>query len=182
MRGNTSDQSGRLASRLILVAGIKRSGSTWMYNAVRLILKHAGKPHYATNRRNYDSSRKEPYHVLKIHKFSPEFADAAWKIFTSFRQIDEIKDSFKAFRGRELSDVDMSQMINDLLRYQAKSCYLLDYPDINNNPYDAVSQMAESLEVNVPLEPVLAELADLSPPMDRDFDDQTLLFRNHRRG
>jgi len=54
----------------VLCAGIPRSGSTWLYNAARLLLAHAAGPArvYGAWVEQYDPSHPEPWHVVKAHE------------------------------------------------------------------------------------------------------------------
>ena len=61
--------------KLILIAGMKRSGSTWMYNAVRLMLKDAGKDVYGCWIDDYDESNTAEFHVVKTHKWDKDLVE-----------------------------------------------------------------------------------------------------------
>ena len=150
-----------------------------MYNAIRIILMQAGKTIFASNPKGYDVSSDAEYHVLKIHRYDQKYAERAWKIFTSFRSIDQIKQSFFNFKEKMLDDKEISEMMENLLQYQQRSCYLMRYDRIINDQSNLISEIARELGVAADSDAVMEELKALEPPTNEDFDPQTLLFRNH---
>jgi len=73
---------------IVISAGLPRSGSTWQFNAARLILDQAGTKYYAAWVKDYDPTRPEPVHLIKAHQFRtiPAHYD---KIIYSHRKIEE---------------------------------------------------------------------------------------------
>ncbi len=79
---------------LILCAGMTRSGSTWLYNTVRLLLEleYPGEV-YGCWYNNYDPSHVARYHVIKLHAPNDDLAEKAEKIVTSYRDLRDIAAS-----------------------------------------------------------------------------------------
>jgi len=78
--------------RKIICAGCHRSGSTWLFNALRLSLREAQIPFYSCFHNEYDSTRREEYHVIKTHNFLKQHKHA-YRIFTTTRDLRDIAAS-----------------------------------------------------------------------------------------
>ena len=52
---------------VILIAGMPRSGSTWQFNAARLILNRKHPAIFSGWCADYDPATKEPVHLVKVH-------------------------------------------------------------------------------------------------------------------
>lgn len=82
--------------RLVVCAGMHRSGSTWLYNAVRLILASQMLPVYATfvsNYRKSGCSDGRPIHVVKTHRYYRDIQEAAECVFTTRRDLRDLAAS-----------------------------------------------------------------------------------------
>lgn len=164
-------------SKLIVIAGIKRSGSTWMYNAVRLILKHAGYSVAGGGEQHFDPNCEADYQIVKVHPFRPELARAADYVFISDRDYDEIRVSWKGFSGEVLTDVKLKSWIKWLCQWREYSCYEMWYFDMAIDPMECLSTIHRKL-FGDPVD-ILTELEAIRPPTDADYDPETLLFKNH---
>jgi hypothetical protein len=70
----------------VLVAGMPRSGSTWQFNAVRLLLEDAGLPHWAGWIDDLPEELDVPLRLVKVHQPS-DAPGAPDMIFTTLRPI-----------------------------------------------------------------------------------------------
>ena len=87
-----------MKSKLIIAAGFYRSGSTWQFNALRVICElHFGKDNvYSCFSDHYSpETRAEPIHIVKIHKWNEELARQADLVFTTHRNMEDVKGSMK---------------------------------------------------------------------------------------
>lgn len=81
---------------LYVVAGMHRSGSTWMFNTVRLALMMAGRDVYATTAEPpalYDKDNPAPFHVVKTHAYRSSLARDAAYVMSSKRDLRDIAAS-----------------------------------------------------------------------------------------
>lgn len=164
-------------SKLIVIAGIKRSASTWMYNAARMAILEAGHTVYIDGSgRRFKKSRDEDYQIIKIHPFRPYIALSADVVFTSERHIDDIRASMKRFRGRVLADHAIGKMAYDLRRWRQYSKYHMSYHDAGTDA--AVSAICAVLGLPWSAE-LTRKINAIEPPTDADYDPETMLFRNH---
>lgn len=164
---------------IITIAGIKRSGSTLLYNAVRLTLEHAGmEPHI------YGESNRPPYEepaIIKIHRFRKEVAEEADHVFISNRGYDEVKDSLERFNGEEQRWERIVLFYKWLQRWSlyATPKHYFEYKDLTEDLDTCVYRIADILDLSwVQLEDVACELNQLEPP-ENGQDPKTLLFSNH---
>ena len=84
----TSDAS------LILCAGIPRSGSTWLYNAARMLASHPARgdhPVYGAWIEHYDPSNPARVHVVKVHEPDEKLAWRASAVLTSRRDLRTLR-------------------------------------------------------------------------------------------
>jgi len=174
-------------AKLIIIAGIKRSGSTWVYNAVRLCLEHAGySVHIAGDGQYYQKDCKADYQIIKVHPFHQWMADEADFVFTSDRDDDGIRASWQKFDGRMLSDGLLEKWNRWLRSWNEYSCREMCYEDfIEDGPFDEVFTIWWHLfpkrrdEADTTASKVVNKLNAIKPPTDKDYDPVTLLFSNH---
>lgn len=90
-----------MRSKLIIAAGMPRSGSTWLYNAIRLVL--VSSPFIKDNFScgwigDWRDIAKKEYMLVKVHEFENEMANEAEFIIYSYRDIrDAMASSLRKF-------------------------------------------------------------------------------------
>ncbi|CAD5951812.1 hypothetical protein PCC9214_02603 [Planktothrix tepida] len=92
-----------MESKLIVASGMMRSGSTWLYNATRLVLSSS--PTIKNNLTcgwsgdwKYKKIPEKEYTLIKIHDFVQSIADQATLIVYSYRDIrDAMASNWRAF-------------------------------------------------------------------------------------
>ena len=79
----------------ILIAGIKRSGSTLVYNMARLLAIETGGAVWAGSWEDYEERAIPRYdhHIIKIHHYDRELADSADAIVTTRRSLYDVARS-----------------------------------------------------------------------------------------
>ena len=165
-------------AKLIIIAGIKRSGSTWLYNAVRLCLLNAGYTvHIAGDGQYYEKDCKADYQIIKTHPFRQWMADEADFVFTSDRDDEGIRASWQRFDGRMLSDGLLAKWRRWLDQWRVHTDYDMQYDIMVDFPADCVMSVHGVL-FGFPRN-TLMQLRATKPPTDKDYDPVTLLFRNH---
>lgn len=188
--------------KLIVIAGMYRSGSTLLFNMARLIVEQAGKTAYCCGLHDYDVHGSEgcvDYHIVKAHKFDQELADRADFIYMSFRPVDEIIDSLGRWLERE-PDMKVFKHIEELIvkfdheRNHEKWLmhfhdsgilgfnYSLEYISTMKQPtIDLIwSQIFKPEMVNLDFlmtEKIIDQLP--KPPTDKNYDPETMLFKHH---
>lgn len=92
-------ESRKAYDKRILIAGMKRSGSTWLYNVVRFCYINAGHTTYGDYIDKYESHTCAHVHVVKIHPFDPTLMVDTDRILTSIR---DIRDAVASMVRRNL--------------------------------------------------------------------------------
>ena len=170
--------------KLILIAGMKRSGSTWMYNAVRLMLKDAGKDVYGSWIDDYDESNTAEFHVVKTHKWDKDLAEKADIVFTSRRDLIEVIDSMKRF-GIWKGNDDFVEMLIDYQLWYRCADYSMEYESIGweGAIYDIEAELFDAFSIDcINIQDVIDEIDRLQPPEHDNvnyYDTITLLHPNH---
>lgn len=119
--------------QLILVAGMFRSGSTWLYNVVRVYLENNFPDNvYGCFVTDYDQQNQCCYHVVKSHEFSTELSNKASLIVLSERDYKDIAKSMSRFHSMQYTAEDMMPLNEYYHRYAeyAQKSVKLPYTDI----------------------------------------------------
>lgn len=152
--------------RLFLSAGMPRSGSTWFYNAARLILcSHPAIRDRFSGGWIGDIARlpRQPYMLIKLHEFTPQLVSQAQCVLYSFRDPRDVLASAARMFGRPASLADAEHLLaqDALWRQHARLC--LCYETMLAEPRATVAAMAAALEIEgIDPQALVTELADMS--------------------
>ncbi|KAK9813795.1 hypothetical protein WJX73_010153 [Symbiochloris irregularis] len=175
--------------RLIVAAGPERSGSTWLYNAVRLLYWCAKKPlhaywlHTVTDRKlqQRQCGCKGAADVLvKTHCWSDRWDPAhhTHKIFVTHRDLGEVVSSYQ--RLGWAFDISNSY-VHDHQRWKEVSQRDIAFEDIIQKPREELQALAEELGLDrqVDIAEVHQQLNALKPPDSGPPDPVTKLWARH---
>lgn len=170
--------------RVVLIAGVPRSGSTWCYNAVRLVLTAAGEDVEAGWCRDLEGEPRARWRVVKAHGPDEVSGLKPHLTFTTRRPLAECIASRQNMGWQSFGEeavVEAARRQRALYAYwKARSDLEIDFGDICDKPHDAVGAVSGSLGVTgIDLAPVLLELSDLRQPPAGSYDPETLLHPNH---
>lgn len=170
----------------IVVAGIYRSGSTWLFNAVRLLLISEG-----VNIKSYfygsEPDTPEQFHVIKTHTYSQGLFDEAGIVITSYRNYKDIEKSMKAQLKKGLpvefenagNYKELDTFIRWLLKWNRKTLYMMEYDKFIEDPKEIVRDLYECLRLkNADIDEVYEQLCDMKSP-EEGYDPVTLLTSTH---
>lgn len=155
----------------IVIAGIKRSGSTAQYNMVRLLCEAV---YREINVTGSPYSLKRGVNIVKKHEFDDYLFRTADIIFTTDRDDTEIEESLKRFE--HVPDMSMEQMRVDLDKWKIRSFHQ-HYELIKNDPSKAIQQIAKQLNLKVNPLIILDQFNEVKPR--EEYDPKTFLFPNH---
>jgi hypothetical protein len=79
--------------KLVLAAGIRRSGSTWLYNVIRFAFINAGYTTYSDFYASYQPETPADVHVVKVHEFVANLAEQNPLVLTTYRDLRDIAAS-----------------------------------------------------------------------------------------
>lgn len=179
---------GTRSKKVILIAGMPRSGSTWLFNASRFLLEYGDSQLYAAWISDYDPGNPSKVHLVKAHRPS-DVKFAVDIVLTTWRPIEACLASL--IRMGWLSD-DPDTLRQGYVRQKRLHQYWLDrtnlevdFNEIENDPAAAVQRLATALGLSLEssqLTAVSTALSALQPPENGAPDSRTLLHPNHRRG
>lgn len=163
--------------RRIIIAGIYRSGSTWLFNVVRLIFPRC----YSCFESDYDPENDKPVHVIKAHKFRPDLIDHNTVVLTSWRDLEDIKKSMQRLKdqGRDGNYTEWDdRYVTWFVNWQIKSIYCLDFSRIERCPAKVIDEVALSLGQIVKEKKIQEEIENIKFP-NKGIDPLTLFHRDH---
>lgn len=178
--------------KLIICAGRSRSGSTLLYNLIRITIEEVLGDNnvYSTVYRNYDKNNNRPCHVVKTHGHSNYLFNNAAYIFSCERDLGEQKGSIRRFRkvakNQNISDKDLEKFIKyDLNRYNKWKSHknfvkTFKFNDLVNNKKLVISEIVDLLKLDVlcGLDTIIKKLNQLKLPKS-GYDKKTGLTFGH---
>lgn len=169
---------------IIVSAGLHRSGSTWLYNTLRMIYIESGREVYGSFIDQYDSKNKTPIHIVKTHNYRLVTKEMASSIFMTVRDLRDIIAS--AVRRNliqpTLADVEkyLDNVIKREWRWREFADMELKYEEVIKNKAKATSKIAKLLGVKI--DPIkvsqLVESLEI-PKTHTEFNEETQLHYNH---
>lgn len=173
--------------KVILVASLPRSGSTWLYNCVRELYKIRNIDFYSSWIDDYDPSNAAKIHLVKVHNPEAKIASQADVVLSTRRDLRDICASLIRMgwlpqrKSHILSAVD--KFVNVLHKYWNEIADLeIEYDNIVNNRNNSIRQVADAIGLCVEdteVELISIKLDNLKAPKDK-VDEETQLHPNHR--
>jgi hypothetical protein len=176
--------------KIFVAAGIPRSGSTWLYNAMRLILREKYAILYSAwiDDRDAAAEANADASLIKIHAINADLADQASVIMTCHRDPRDIAVSLQAmgwFRNRTNALARMQEFRAYHEFWSPRSAIDLSYAQIVNDDEASLRRIAQALDVNFTDDKLASLAATLrNTPNNRDpdakHDPEFLTHANHR--
>jgi hypothetical protein len=177
---------------LVLCAGIPRSGSTWLYNAARLLLTltlppPAGESVYGAWVERYDASNTAPVHVVKVHEPDESLAWRARVALTSRRDLRDIAASAWK-RGWVGDDASTLAFLDSVVRqhafWQPRCAFEMVYERMRRDPAAELRLVAAALGLTPGEDALQAVAQDVEAlghddASDQPFDASNLLHKRH---
>jgi hypothetical protein len=169
----------RPLGEVIVTAGMIRSGSTWLYNAVRSLADGQ----FEAAGWHADLPERDGKYLLKIHEPSEVWAARARMILTTRRDLRDVAASLIAMNW----NADVTGAIDAAVAAHAwwaeRSALELPYEQIVGSPISALEALAGPLGVTVAehgLRDVAHALDTMRDPTSESYDKTTLLHPGHR--
>lgn len=173
----------------VLVAGVPRSGSTWVFNVARLLLEKSYPQVTAKWCTDYDPQDQAPAHLVKVHR--PEEAEGlvADRVLTSRRDQAGCIASLVRMGWAKMTEADIwaaAERHEFMYNYwKTRSDLEVAYDRILSDPASEIIAISTVLGLTITVEQAAAlaeDLARLSPPAQGRYDPVTLLHPGHRGG
>lgn len=168
----------------VLVAGIYRSGSTWTFNAVRLIMLQKG---FKPKSMFYQGGIRPPYGavVAKVHHWYSYLVHDFDYVVVSTRDTEEIRRSLEEVARnfpdrRNPSPEHVETYLDHLNKYKRHSVYTVQYEQIKSDPVKVVRELAAAMGLRVNPHKVVEELSKLRAP-EHGSDPVTFMTETHTK-
>jgi hypothetical protein len=136
---------------IYLCAGMKRSGSTWLYNAVRGILKHAGvrdlQAGWITEKEKLLSHRNV---VIKTHSFDANLAAQSDVVLISHRDLRDVAASLHRKFKVAFSTEGVRETFDDYTKWKKFAAYDLPYEQLLIDKISELKKIAAVLKLAAP--------------------------------
>jgi len=133
---------------IYVCAGMYRSGSTWLYNAVRLILRHVGTPGLAAGViGERERLLAHANTVIKVHAFDADLASRKSIALTSHRDLRDIAASLVRKFGTNSPLASLRENVDHHARWARVAAYDLRYEDLLTDKPGQVERLAGALRI-----------------------------------
>lgn len=181
--------------KTILVTGMRRSGSTLLYNIIKELIKVNGyslyNPSSVNNYDDYDPNNDSDYHLLKVHIFEDKWLKYSPTIFNTKRDLRYVMSSEKRFNHptpiTNNNFIDRCLLNIDLYEsWLPYSNFDFRYEDYESNPIDMVKTIAKYLDFGIDYPQLLLDKINnnyeeiKNKQLGRSMDGNTFMFSNHR--
>ncbi|HEY3913750.1 MAG TPA: hypothetical protein VGN61_04615 [Verrucomicrobiae bacterium] len=133
---------------IYVCAGMYRSGSTWLYNAVRLILRDAKVPDleagWITDKEKLLNHKNS---VIKTHNFEPDLANRKALVLTSHRDLRDIAGSLVRKFKSELPIKQLHETVESHAQWAPIAVYDLRYEDLLTDKPAQLRNLAQALQL-----------------------------------
>lgn len=177
--------------RLVVAAGMIRSGSTWLYNIARVLHETAGAKVYGSWVADFNShsAREADCVVLKVHEADPTLAERADRVLTAHRDLRDVLRSASDMgwaTAPEAASNMLFRATESHAFWAARADVDLKYEEVMVDPTKAagaVSRALGLLDDDGTLARVTEAVSLLNEPSSgRSYDPVTLLHPRHRSG
>jgi hypothetical protein len=183
-----------MKSRLILCAGLNRSGSTWQFNAVRhlFLAEDPARDIYSCWVEDYDPCHPAPIHIVKAHRPLETAALDPEMLVTTYRDLRAVAGSLIRMRWcderRETIEAFLDRYVIDCQNWERVATLATRYDRILTEPAGVLAELALALRIDLnpqQIAEIEKNLAALQPQRDTptggitDFDPITLLHDGH---
>jgi len=169
---------------LILTAGMHRSGSTLLYNVVRLCLQqHHGARAICGWIDSLERDPEAAVYLAKIHRVRRSLAWRARSVFFTYRDVRSALVSANRKFGTELSTEFCRRQILEFERARKYADILLRYEDFSRDLPGTVHRVATTLGISVNADDVLTAIPPTGgPAVATAAHDVTLMHGTHGTG
>ncbi len=167
---------------IILAAGMPRSGSTWLYNAARLLLQSSVNDADELTCGWIGDWEKLPTTntvLLKIHDFELSVVARSRKILYSYRDVrDALASSVRKFGTTPTLDLARAWLAHDQ-RWRPVADFVMRYETMIQSPSRVVEQIADVLRIPVRPNDIVEQVESLDSNSQASYDPATLLHPHH---
>lgn len=171
---------------IILSAGMPRSGSTWMFNVIRLLMEEKIDPNQFSSCwiDDFDKTATPKNMLIKIHDYNQTWSQKASIVFYSYRDIRDAIVSFSRKFGIKPSLSMAQRLITNDRQWRFISAYNMRYESMLSDPLSIIEAISELIGVKPDSRHLLSKLNMLDYNNEGPKNDQyhliNLLHKNHK--
>lgn len=174
--------------KIIVTAGVPRSGSTWLFNAARFCLEKSSAIVHAVWCEDYEDDMylEVDFHVVKIHRPDQLTFEYDYMLTTRRDEVEQLASLIRmGWLTHDAAQIQKkSEYFKALFAYWQKySDLLIDYSDIITKPTVAIYQIGHLFDIHLTSEDmrkISNDLDALQAPTGKSYDRKTLLHPQHR--
>lgn len=185
------------SSITVTAAGMPRSASTWLYNAIRLILS---KDKYIESNlscgiiRNWQEMPKTKYMLIKLHGFNQELVNQSDIIFYSYRDLRDAISSQQRKFGGNITIEWADAYVHWHEQWMQVADFSMSYESMLNNKSEIILNILGKLEKSnitsffkknesININNIISEIGqlDFNSEGDRNeiFNEKNMFHKNH---
>jgi len=166
----------------IVIGAYYRTGSTWLYNAVRLSCIEAGLS--VSIQGNADPVEYDTDIIIhKVHEFSGILYQKADRVFTIERDLIAADASFERAFGHPMEEKARERALWGSDKWKAQADRVFQFTDIKDDPLLIIASVGASIGEYRIHSDFLIRIHELmlalQPPKDKVQDPESLYFTNH---
>lgn len=180
----------RKKRKLYLIAGMHRSGSTWLYNAVRLLLRESDSITGSVSGGwvgDWPKLRQSDHMVIKVHGYQAAWIQKADFTFYSYRDIRDAAASFRRKFGLPDPLLFARQSVRNDHSLRRVSHYAMRYERMVEDKAGVLADLAATLDIPLPsratLQRIIEEIDEMSyespGPKNGNYHLENLLHKGH---
>lgn len=169
--------------KLIVSAGMVRSGSTWLYNVLRHVYLCDEKRVYGSYETDYDPAMEADIHVVKTHRWRSDLYEGANAVFTTWRDLRDVAASIvrRGWCREEIITPYVREVIfREYNLWHEKSTLEVCYPVLVSDPLHEIQRILDCLELtNVCCEEVARDIDKLGRCVSTVVSPITQIWPGH---
>ena len=177
-------ESKRPHKKVVLITGMYRSGSTFIFNAVRVLHLHSKKKVWGGGTGGFvgTTGHEADVYIVKEHRWHEALARYGDVVITSQRPIKQSWLSMNRFKEEDIPWPATREWVTWLHKWKNVSDYCMYWDDFadEEGPWNALKDIAHVLGLDhLNLVNVMKHLrSELAPPKEGK-NHETLVFSNH---
>ncbi len=169
-------------SQVILTNGMPRSGSTWLYNAARLILGGITAPGSFTYGWHEDVKVMNKVTLLKAHGVNHRLLSSASTILYSYRDIRDVLASRKRMWGMEPTLEVARDLVAESTFFDKAAHYVMKYEDFIVDPVSVLNDLTRLFDADeLDVHEIHAQLETEKKPASngKPYNEEELYHTGH---